>query len=297
MGGRETTRLLLVSNDLHRGGIGNEHDLLGRFYLSQMTGDIGEVTFTPHGGPVIWNYERTPEGVYCQRALAILERKQRAEGLLNFRAMLSHASAECPQPSRHGALEHLAARCGNLMREFLRPRRPPSLAFAGESNTYTLQYSGEQSPNRESRVTLSARKDSFGINFLRADWRAKDLDVKSVIRSFELIGDSLEASGVGKLRFEPRERFSAIRENGAGSHHLGTTRMAFSPMWGVADENCRIFGVDNLYVASRSLFPTSGCADPTLTTVALAIRLADHLKQVHARGAAQFVMPVLAGKS
>ena len=98
-------------------------------------------------------------------------------------------------------------------------------------------------------------------------------------------------------RVPKRERFSAIRENGAGSHHLGTTRMAFSPMWGVADENCRIFGVDNLYVASRSLFPTSGCADPTLTTVALAIRLADHLKQVHARGAAQFVMPVLAGKS
>jgi choline dehydrogenase-like flavoprotein len=65
----------------------------------------------------------------------------------------------------------------------------------------------------------------------------------------------------------------------------------------VVDENCRVFGVDNLYVASSSTFPTSGCANPTLTIVALAVRIADHLKQQHARGAAQFASAELSAKS
>jgi choline dehydrogenase-like flavoprotein len=61
-------------------------------------------------------------------------------------------------------------------------------------------------------------------------------------------------------------------------HHMGTTRMADDPRRGVVDVACRVHGIRNLYVAGSSVFPTSGFASPTLTIVALALRLADHLK-------------------
>jgi len=339
MGGLETTRLLLVSNDVHPRGIGNDGDLVGRFYISHMTGDLGEVTFTPKGGPVVWNYEQTPEGIYCKRALGILEQTQRTQGLMNFRAILSHSSASDPAhgngvissmylikrflmhriPPEYsralagsGALEHVAAHSGNVLRDFprllsfsamwtrkrlLSTRKFPSLAFESRSNTYTIHYDGEQAPNRQSRVTLSDQKDAFAIPRLRVDWRCQDADVESVLRSCELIGQSLAESGTGRLQFNPRVRAAAVRDNGVGSHHIGTTRMASDPQCGVVDDNCRVFGMANLYIASSSVFPTSGCANPTLTIVALAARLADHLQEVHSRGAAEFATPALAGRS
>jgi choline dehydrogenase-like flavoprotein len=65
----------------------------------------------------------------------------------------------------------------------------------------------------------------------------------------------------------------------SGMHHMGTTRMHDDPRQGVVDANCRVHDLANLYVAGSSVFPTGGVANPTLTNVALAIRLADHLKQ------------------
>ncbi len=61
-------------------------------------------------------------------------------------------------------------------------------------------------------------------------------------------------------------------------HFIGATRMSPDPRDGVVNANCKVHGVDNLYVAGCSVFPTGGHANPTLTIVALAIRLADHLR-------------------
>jgi len=63
------------------------------------------------------------------------------------------------------------------------------------------------------------------------------------------------------------------------AHHLGTTRMSDNPLNGVVDSNCKVYGVSNLYVAGSSVFPTGGHANPTLTLIALTLRLADHLKK------------------
>ena len=65
-------------------------------------------------------------------------------------------------------------------------------------------------------------------------------------------------------------------------HHMGTTRMSTNPSQGVVNENCQVHGISNLYVAGSSVFPTSGLSNPTLTLIALAIRLADHLKETMA---------------
>ena len=80
------------------------------------------------------------------------------------------------------------------------------------------------------------------------------------------------------MRIELEDTEDLILE-GAGtlSHHMGTTRMHESPRMGVTDANCRVHGLQNLYVAGSSLFPCAGHQNPTLTIVALALRLADHL--------------------
>jgi choline dehydrogenase-like flavoprotein len=61
-------------------------------------------------------------------------------------------------------------------------------------------------------------------------------------------------------------------------HHMGATRMHVDPTLGVVDQNCRVHSLANLYVAGSSVFPTSSAVNPTLTIVALALRLADHIK-------------------
>ena len=65
----------------------------------------------------------------------------------------------------------------------------------------------------------------------------------------------------------------------AVGHLHGTTRMGESPAEGVVDPSCRVFNLDNLYIAGSSIFPSAGFVNPTLTLAALAIRLGDHISR------------------
>jgi choline dehydrogenase-like flavoprotein len=139
----------------------------------------------------------------------------------------------------------------------------------------------EQIPKPESRLDLSERKDPFGVNQLRIDWRIDPLEKASLCRLHKLVQDRLAAHGVGKLvsQLDPLADDWPVSEDSA--HHLGTTRMHADPARGVTDAHCRVHSVRNLYISGGSLFPTGGHANPTLTVVALAIRLADHLKGLY----------------
>ena len=326
-GGLEVTRLLLVSDDVHAKGIGNDRDLLGRFYLSHMAGDLGQVLFTPKEGRVVWNYEKTADDVYCRRSISISEKRQRCDGLMNFRATLNHPSAGDPRhengvlslmylvkryfahriPPEYSRslsglapLRHVFAHCGNVVtdlgnltrfsgmwmrKRILSRRKLPSIAFENKANVYTLHFDAEQSPNPSSRVTLADTTDIFGMKRLKVDWRFSEIDSESVVQSCRVISSELERCDAGKMLFQPEHMADHIRTTcGVGSHHIGTTRMAGDSSRGVVDDSCRVYGVENLYIASSSVFPTSGVANPTLTVVALTIRLADHLKAEFRRG-------------
>jgi choline dehydrogenase-like flavoprotein len=311
-GGLETTRLLLLSDDVHRGGIGNGHGLLGRFYLSHLTGDVGEVELWPRGGPVVWGYQSTVDGVYCRRRLGIDPECQRSDGLLNFAAILDRPSPDDPShgdgllsaiylaklvrgrepgPSRGQVGAHLAnvvtdpgsvARSAAVLvrRRLLSARHLPSVLPARTGNRYTLHFDAEQSPDADSRVLLGDQRDRFGLRRLRVDWRFSEADVDSVVRSTRRLEAALGQAGVGRMSLDPEARRDRVRELASvGSHHLGTTRMADDPARGVVDRDCRVHGMGNLWIASGSVFATSSYARPTLTIVALAIRLADHLKR------------------
>jgi choline dehydrogenase-like flavoprotein len=133
---------------------------------------------------------------------------------------------------------------------------------------------GEHAPNRRSRISLSDERDALGQRRAVVDLRFQEADLASLRRSIEAFAAVLARRGVGRIRVE-REDY--LESGFAPDHHMGTTRMAADPRNGVTDGTGRVHGVENLYVGGSSLFPTSGFANPTLTIVALALRLADHL--------------------
>jgi choline dehydrogenase-like flavoprotein len=139
--------------------------------------------------------------------------------------------------------------------------------------TRVVVYFCEQPPRPDSRVTLSAERDPLGVNRLVLDWRIPDDVVRSVLRLQELLRGGLARQGIGELApGDGAPRFTDA------SHHIGTTRMSDDPKRGVVDRNCRVHGIANLYVAGSSVFPSSGHANPTFTIIALALRLAQHLR-------------------
>jgi len=160
--------------------------------------------------------------------------------------------------------------------------RPPMPGFfiRNAARRYGLSYHAEQSPQPDSRVTLSEAVDRLGMPRLRIDYRFARQDAEAVYRAHLQLADWLERTGSGSVEFRqpPEETVDAILAIAAhGTHQIGTARMAANPADGVVDANLRCFGVDNLYVASSAAFPTSGQCNPTLSIAAFAVRLADHL--------------------
>jgi choline dehydrogenase-like flavoprotein len=130
----------------------------------------------------------------------------------------------------------------------------------------------------ENRVWLSDRRDAKGRRLPKIEWRLSDLDVHSMRHAWRTLDQALRGSGLGRLELAFPDEPGAWRAAAeGGKHHMGTTRMHTDPRRGVVDSDCRVHGTSNLYVAGSSVFPTPGFANPTLTIVALAVRLASHL--------------------
>ena len=155
--------------------------------------------------------------------------------------------------------------------------------------------------NPDSRVRLGRSRDPLGLPRVELDWQFTERDRSSILEGMALIGDELGRLGLGRLQVTPGtirfERTDGIRpyvgglavdadaadptgfELGLGFHHMCTTRMAADPADGVVDADLRVHSLDNLFVAGSSSFGTAGAATPTYTLVALALRLADHLRR------------------
>ena len=318
MGGLETTRLLLASDDVKPAGIGNDYDQLGRYYMSHLAATAGEITFSGPPSAIQYDYEKDAEGVYVRRRLWLTEQAQRRLQGLNivFRTHLpnpadpSHGDPILSAmylvkdlvlyeysrkmreagPTWGGRLKHV----GNILahpiklsafavnwvrRRNLAERKMPSVVLGSPQNRYALEFHAEQSPNPDSRLTLTEARDAYGMRRLKVDWRLSDMDLISLKSAYELLAHELERTGVGRLDYSPDDVTArAMAEGAYGGHHLGTTRMAKDPREGVVDTDCRVHGVDNLHIASGSVLPTSSQANPTLTILALALRLGDRLK-------------------
>jgi choline dehydrogenase-like flavoprotein len=138
----------------------------------------------------------------------------------------------------------------------------------------------EQEPNPLSRIKLIRERDKLGMQKVSIDWRLGQLEKNTINRTLAIVSENLQRINViEQVYFDHTPADGNWPANLEGAwHHMGTTRMHESPQKGVVDVNCRVHHKTNLYVAGSSVFPTSGANFPTITQVALAIRLADHLK-------------------
>jgi choline dehydrogenase-like flavoprotein len=102
--------------------------------------------------------------------------------------------------------------------------------------------------------------------------------MRTIIRAQQIIDEEIRGAGLGHLEIALKDETPPQNLHG-GWHHLGTTRMHLDSHKGVVDEDCKVHGISNLFVAGSSVFPTGGYANPVLTIIALAVRLADHVKQ------------------
>jgi choline dehydrogenase-like flavoprotein len=188
------------------------------------------------------------------------------------RAVVSRPRA--PHLLRHGAavLGDVISISGTIGRKLARRPIIPEVLV--------MRVQAEQQPNRDSRIVLGGKRDALGLPLPRLDWRLSPADTESIRRTQDVLDRELRAAGLGVVEDKLGQESPPALFYGL-YHHLGTTRMDRDPKHGVVDSDCRVHGVSNLFIAGSSVFPTGGWANPTLTIVALSVRLAEHLKRAH----------------
>ncbi len=289
-GGLENTRLLLASKRKAESGIGNEHDLVGRYYMQHPKGLCG-VAFLNRKSLRTPLYTRGchANGVKLHGGISFSEELQRRENLLNhcvwFKPIFSLSESHAALAFRAAHRAWHDSECFHFwQREFLDHAIRGAKVFGcalrdtSVSTVFAVSNHMEEVPTPESRLDLSERRDQFGVPQLRTHWRIDPLAKESLCRLHKLVNDKLAFQRVGRLESDLDPFADGWPVSADAAHHLGTTRMHADPKRGVTDSHGRVHGVHNLYISGGSVFPTSGHANPTLTIVALAIRLADHLK-------------------
>ncbi|MBN8874202.1 MAG: GMC family oxidoreductase [Rhodospirillales bacterium] len=241
---------------------------------------LGNLVFRLHHPRIPDPAHRTGalSAIYLAKHLISYEYGKRltGDGPTNARTWLRHVGNLVTDP--FGAADFLTHW---VRHRTLAARKFPSVIIRPRANLFSLDFHGEQVPLPESRVHLAAATDPFGMPRIRVDWRYSPLDVRTVATGFALLRQEVAESGIGSLSLDPHEADieAMVRRDGAyGGHHIGTARMGDSEATGVVDGNGRVFGVNNLFLAGSAIFPTSSQANPTLTIVALALRLAAHLQ-------------------
>lgn len=193
---------------------------------------------------------------------------------------------------RYGANAAVAAHLGNVARggprlarfaghwvrqRWLSERELPGFMTAGSGGHLRLRFDAEQSPEAENRVLLTRETDAYGVPRLAVHHRVSAADRASIARAVGVVHAELARLGVARAEGPPVEDEVADLSFGDGTHAMGLARMADSPRSGVVDRDCRVHSAANVYVAGAAVFPTGGCVGPTLTIVALALRIADRI--------------------
>jgi choline dehydrogenase-like flavoprotein len=305
-GGIENARLLLASRADRPAGLGNEHDLVGRFFMEHLNVPAGHVVAGP-GGVNRGFFRKTDHRGTSLRGFIsptpAAQRRYRSAAISIAVEPLSYSfGTPCigwPPRVTYGmirlyrAFRRRNARPAEFARQLvtgawsipLRLRTlQTSLANSKDSRRlpetsrpeiYSLYVRAEQTPNPASRVLLSDRLDACGVPETRLDWRIEPRDIQSIETWLARLEETFAASGVGRIVMPAENWTEGIA---GGPHHIGTTRMSADPKTGVVDEHCRVHSIANLYIAGSSVFATGGFVNPTFTMVALALRLADQLR-------------------
>ncbi len=294
-GGIENARLLLASGKEGSNGLGNAHDLVGRFFMTHLTYSGGVIVpsdpyinfdFRIGGQHTISGGEHSYISFIGVTASS-LRRLQLPNVFIfwtyrlspvadSLKALKRVVGGEGPGGSRLADLSAVISNLDGIASFAVRK------ALFGEGvpvEALDVWYASEQQPNPQSRVMLGTERDALGMPEVVVDWRLTEADQSKAAEIFRLLGSEIGRTGFGRLRAPFGEHYPSPEDIHANEHFMGTTRMHRDPTAGVVDQNCRVHSVANLYVAGSSVFPTGGANNPTLTIVALALRLADHIRQ------------------
>lgn len=326
-GGLEVPRLLLLSNQDKPQGLGNDRDLVGRFYQCHIEGEFGQISFTKPATDVRQDYQRSPEGIYCRRYIWLSPEAQRQHQLAGLVMRPFHSNIVDPG-HHHPVLSAMYMVKNHIVPEYARKltlqedqkrrelgsdpvtfwaghirnilmgapkltafsydwarrrvfakRKLPSVVLRDPRETYPIEINAEQEPNRDSRVFLGDQRDALGLPRIRIEWRTTENDHLRMIAGMKRVQAGLNTSGQVHYTLSEEDFERAMgNQVPVGGHYIGTARMASNPAEGVCDANCAVFGTKGLYLAGAAVFSTSSFANPTLTIIALAMRLADHIR-------------------
>jgi choline dehydrogenase-like flavoprotein len=322
-GGIENARLLLLSDRVQSGGIGNGYNVVGRFFMDHQrihAGTLRPARRSLIGEMALYDVREVGGTRVTGRVVArdaLLRREQLLGASVSFvpkharyqSARQSHVDSAL-ELARGAARFRLPANAGGHLRNVVRgidyvgaraghalsggrlwadfTAGPDPLTGGGWSaggdaaarfSVLAVHLQAEQAPHPENRVFLDDRLDALGCRTTHLHWLWRERDFQSAARFEGVLADGLRRAGVGELGVaSDGER--PVLESSSVRDHMGATRMHPNPKYGVVDADCRVHGVTNLFIAGSSVFPTGGSSDSTLTVLALALRLADHVKRV-----------------
>ncbi len=274
-GGIENPRLLLNSDRQVPGGVGNQNQLVGRYFMDHLFCDPAEFIFEDAFSEYV---DSNPFGDSFKGRLRqhICENQWIRDVIDDLR----ERDIDCLSSVRNffsPSLELLEAERVLNFNVRMRVRTPGH----GELTDGRIIMSSEQAPNPLSRIMLGDDLDQFGMRRVKLDWKVSALDIETIRRGIIRFGEAFARLELGRIKMtdwlltdEIAARVRPVH------HHMGTTRMGESPREGVVDSTQKVFGTKNLYVAGSSVFTTGGHANPTLTIVQMTLRLADHINSV-----------------
>lgn len=300
-GGIESARLLLASDRIESHGVGNRNDLVGRYYQEHPLISYGKFLTTNRK-----RLQNLFESFYKRNLkyfpiVTLNEQLQADKQVLNIQGCMSFESAlDSSIIAMKSLYRAVLAKSLPGFHEFRRlianalsePRELLALTHrfyierrSGTSVQGPITFGAqcEMAPNPSSRVMLSENRDQLGMRRVKLDWRMGELERRTASEYIRTVASEFERLGLGTYDLRQAESLDDagwVTLAHDSAHHMGTTRMHDDPQFGVVDANCKVHGIANLFIGSSSVFPTSSRSNPTLTILALCIRIADRLKQI-----------------
>ncbi len=272
LGALENARMLLANNTQLKEGIGNRGDMVGRCFMEHINIRYGRFVSE---NPSYWKNGK----LHLNPSANLIKKYQIGNGVISFDPEFNAVSYGRAQALKQ-AIRDLICKsesATDLSRKLM------DFDCPGDGVITSLI---EQSPNLDSRVTLSANeRDIFGIPKIVLDWRMNRYDERTVRTIGIEAAKEVAKLGIARVKLEDYilDSTKPFIDIGHHCHQMGTTRMSHSDKDGVVDVNLKVHGLNNLYIAGSSVFPTGGGCNPTFTVVMLSARLADHLASLKQR--------------
>ncbi len=301
-GGIESARLLLASDRVERQGVGNKRDLVGRYFQDHIHIWYNDIVTTNRK-----RLQNSCESFFIRGRkyaplIALSERIQAEKQLVRIHGtvifwMEADSSVAAAKTLFRAVRGKTLPPLGELRYLLGNSLADPSELLGIIYRYYIQKRAGtpkrgrvylaalcEMAPDPNSRITLSEVRDQLGIRRARIDWRVGELERRTASEYIRAIASELQRLGVGTYDLKQAalldDETAWVKMATDNNHHMGTTRMHESDKLGVVDSNCQVHGIDNLYIGSSAVFPSSGSSYPTLTILALCIRVADRLRDL-----------------